>query len=148
MENTDQFTRVWQRVQGAPTPSPVQGMPEWIAREREDAMLYLHLSRQFRGRDSHLLYQMYEQEQIHAACLKGIYKLSNQTLPEVRIGPMPQESPELLLRKCYGREMRCLAAYEARSGHPEYGTVFAKMAQQEQEHCRSILEILGRLGST
>ena len=148
MENEERFARVWQRVQSAPSSSPVQGIPEWIVREREDAMLYLHLSRHFRGRDSALLHQMYEQEQTHWACLKGIYKLSNHTLPEVRVGPIPQESPELLLRRCYGREMRCLAAYEARSGHPEYGSVFAKMALQEQEHCRSILEILGKMGST
>ena len=148
MENADTFTKVWQRVQTPSPPTAVQGMPEWIAREREDAMLYLHLSRQFRGRDSNILYQMYEQEQAHAACLKGIYKLTNHTLPEVRVAALPQEPPELLLRKCYGREMRCLAAYEARAGHPEYGAVFSKLAQQEQEHCRSILEILGRMSNT
>ncbi len=145
MDN-EKFAQVWQRVQ-APA-EPAQGMPELIAREKEDAVIYLHLSRVLRGRDSILLRQMFEQEQAHAACLKGIYRLSNDALPEIRIPNIPKESPEILLRRCYGREMRCLAAYEARAAHPEYGPVFFRMARQEQEHCRNILEILGRLQRT
>lgn len=145
MDN-EKFAQVWQRVQASP--EPAQGMPELIAREKEDAVIYLHLSRMLRGKDSTLLRQMFEQEQAHAACLKGIYRLSNDAMPEIRIPNIPKEAPEILLRRCYGREMRCLAAYEARASHPEYGPVFSRMAQQEQEHCRNILEILGRLQRT
>ena len=50
-----------------------------------------------------------------------------------------------MLRRCYGREMRCLAQYEARANHPEYGPVFARLAEQEREHCRLILELIGNL---
>ena len=59
--------------------------------------------------------------------------------------PVPQESPDRCLRRCYGQEMRCLAQYEARSTDPEYGPVFSRLAAQEREHCRIILELLGRL---
>jgi len=55
------------------------------------------------------------------------------------------EDPAIALRRCYGREMRCLAAYEARSGDSEYGPVFVQMAQQEREHCKNILHLLGKL---
>jgi len=145
MEN-EKFAQVWQRVQTPP--EPAQGMPELIAREKEDAVIYLHLSRVLRGRDSVLLRQMFQQEQTHAACLKGIYRLSNDALPEIRIPNIPKETPEVLLRRCYGREMRCLAAYEARASHPEYGAVFGRLAEQERAHCHNILEILGRLQKT
>ena len=79
------------------------------------------------------------------ACLKGIYTLTAGSAPKVATLPIPQESVETTLRRCYGREMQCLAQYEQRATHPEYGKVFAKLAQQEQEHCRIILEILGSL---
>jgi len=90
MEN-EKFAQVWQRVQTPP--EPAQGMPELIAREKEDAVIYLHLSRVLRGRDSVLLRQMFQQEQTHAACLKGIYRLSNDALPEIRIPNIPKETP-------------------------------------------------------
>ena len=80
------------------------------------------------------------------ACLKGIYTLQGAGRPEVPAPqPMDKTSVTMLLRRCYGREMRCLAQYETRSADPEYGQVFARMAQQEREHCRQILEILGSL---
>ena len=53
--------------------------------------------------------------------------------------------PEALLRRCYGREMQCLAKYEARSSDPEFGVVFARLAEQERRHCHMVLELLGHL---
>lgn len=80
------------------------------------------------------------------ACLKGIYTLQGAGRPDIPSPPPPDKAPvSMLLRRCYGREMRCLAQYEARSSDPEYGQVFARMAQQEREHCRLILELLGSL---
>jgi len=80
------------------------------------------------------------------ACLKGMYTLQGAGRPEIPSPPPVDKAPiGLLLRRCYGREMRCLAQYEARASDPEYGQVFARMAQQEREHCRLILELLGSL---
>ena len=80
------------------------------------------------------------------ACLKGIYTLQGSGRPDIPSPPPLDKTPvSVMLRRCYGREMRCLAQYESRASDPEYGQVFARMAQQEREHCRQILELLGSL---
>lgn len=148
MEHIDPVTaaRVWQRVQGPTQPGdPAQGLAELIAQEWTDAANYLHLSRRLNGRDSAIARRIFEEEQSHTACLKGIYTLITGQRPSVKAVAPEQDDPEALLRRCYGREMRCLAQYEARSGHPEYGPVFARLADQEREHCRLVLQLLGSL---
>ena len=136
--------RVWQRVHPEQD-SPEQGLLALIAQEWADASTYLQLSRKLTGKAATLLRTLFEQEQAHMACLKGIYTLITGTHPKIAALPLPQEAPEQILRRCYGREMQCLAQYEQRSNHPEYGKVFARLAQQEQEHCRILLEIIGSL---
>lgn len=148
MQNVDpaKAARVWQRVQAEnPTVRPEQGLVELIAQEWSDAATYLQLSRRFQGKESAILRRMFEEEQAHTACLKGIYTLITGIHPTVRAVPPPENDPEQILRRCYGREMRCLAHYEQRSGDPEYGHVFSRLADQEREHCRLILELLGNL---
>lgn len=138
--------RVWQRVQGAAAVNPTQGLPGMIAEEWADAALYLALSRRVQGTASAILKKMSQDEQTHMACLKGMYTLQGTGRPDIPAPPPVDKAPVgLLLRRCYGREMRCLAQYEARSADPEYGQVFARIAQQEREHCRQILELLGSL---
>ena len=138
--------RVWQRVQGAAEAAPTQGLQGLIAEEWSDATLYLALSRRVQGPAAATLKKMSQEEQTHMACLKGMYTLQGSGRPDIPAPPPVENAPiGLLLRRCYGREMRCLAQYESRSSHPEYGQVFARMAQQEREHCRLILELLGSL---
>ncbi len=141
--------RVWQRVRGesASPASEENPLPliELIEQEWTDATTYLHLSRQFEGKKSAALRKMAEQEQAHAACLKGIYCLTSGSRPAIRTAPPVRESAEITLRRCYGREMRCLAEYEARASDAQYGSVFQKLAEQEREHCRLVLELLGSL---
>lgn len=145
----EKAARVWQRVRGenmSPVPEPdIQGLLALIAEEWTDATTYLHLSRQYQGKQSATLRKMFEEEQAHAACLKGIYTLTTGTRPVVRTVPPAREPVETTLRRCYGREMRCLAEYEARSADSQYGQVFARLAAQEREHCHLILELLGSL---
>ena len=145
METIDQekAARVWQRVKGEEE-SREKGLLALIAQEWTDAATYLQLSRRVTGKDSAVLRKMYEQEQSHTACLKGIYTLITGTHPTVRALPVSQSDIQSVLRRCYGREMQCLAQYEARSSDPEYGQVFARLAEQEREHCRLLLELLGR----
>ena len=146
METLDpqKAARVWQRVHPENN-TQEQGLLSLIAQEWADATTYLQLSRKLTGKPAMLLRTLFEQEQAHAACLKGIYTLIMGEAPKVAALPIPQDNPETTLRRCYGREMQCLAQYEQRSNHPEYGKVFARLAQQEQEHCRIVLEILGSL---
>lgn len=147
METIDpvKAARVWQRVRQEPDQPREQGLLALIAQEWTDAATYLQLSRQLSGKDSSLLRKMYEQEQAHTACLKGIYTLITGTHPSVRAVGAAHEDPETTLRRCYGREMQCLACYESRTADPEFGQIFARLADQEREHCHLILEILGRL---
>jgi len=138
--------RVWQRVQQQSPPTPTQGLQGLIAEEWSDAAVYLSLSRRVSGNQSAILKKMSQEEQAHMACLKGIYTLQGTGRPEIPSPPpLDKASVNTLLRRCYGREMRCLAQYEARAADPEYGQVFARMAQQEREHCRLLLELLGSL---
>ena len=83
------------------------------------------------------------QEHSHGACLRGIYTLMTGTRPETPIVPVQITGIDATLRSCSGREMRCLAQYEQRAGDREYGIVFEKLALQEQEHCKTLLEIIG-----
>ena len=137
---------VWQRVQGNSTQSrPEEGLLELIFRESEDAEIYLQLSRNFQGKAAQFLRKMYQEEQAHAACLRGIYTLITGKRAGTASPKLNPDTPERILRKCYGREMRCLAQYEQRIHDPEYGQVFSKLADQEREHCRMILELLGGL---
>lgn len=146
MENFDaaKATRVWQRVQGVQPES--QGLPALIAEELEDGATYLQLARRLGGRAGQTLRELSAAEHSHAACLKGIYTLSTGEPINPRIPPLRQEPTDRTLRRCYGREMRCLAQYEARANDPEYGPVFARLAAQEREHCMKVLELIGKLG--
>lgn len=138
--------RVWQRVQGEAAANPTQGLKGLIAEEWADAAIYLSLSKRVQGNAAAILRKMGQEEQAHMACLKGVYTLQGTGRPDVPAPPPVDRAPVgMLLRRCYGREMRCLAQYESRADHPEYGQIFARMAQQEREHCRQILEILGSL---
>ena len=138
--------RVWQRVQGEAAANPTQGLSGMIAEEWADAAIYLSLSRRVQGNAAAVLRKMGQEEQAHLACLKGIYTLQGTGRPDVPPPPPVDRVPiGTMLRRCYGREMRCLAQYESRASHPEYGQIFARMAQQEREHCRQILELLGSL---
>jgi len=142
----EKAARVWNRVQGEPDSQQIaQGLLGLIAEEWTDAATYLLLARQFQGKESAMLRSLAQQEQAHTACLKGIYTLITGSQPTVRSVP-PEKAPiQAILRRCYGREMRCLAEYEARSSDPEYGRVFQGLAEQERHHCHVILEILGNL---
>lgn len=149
METIDRqkAARVWERVTAGPesTRWSVEGLQGLIAQEWADAATYLHLSRRLQGSQSATLRRMFQQEQAHAACLKGICNLITGTTPTVHAPQPSQEPVEAILRRCYGQEMRSLAQYEARSADPEYGQVFARLADQEREHCHLILELLGSL---
>lgn len=148
MDNYDaaKATRVWQRVQGAkPAVPEADGIPALIAGELEDSATYLYLAKRMGQKESQILRRLAEEEQSHGSCLKGIYRLMTGEQSSPVIPPVRQQPAEQILRRCYGKEMRCLAQYEARSADPEYGPVFARLAAQEREHCMTVLELIGRL---
>ncbi len=135
--------RVWKRV----TKEGVEIQPDLQALIEEalaDAAAYLHLSRHFHNPYGQILLQMHRQEQSHAACLKGIYRMRTGTRCSPRLPKPFREKPALTLQRCYDRELRRATQYTAESVDPRFGQSFARMAQQEQEHCRILLELLGK----
>lgn len=147
MSNLDpeKAARVWQRVraQTEQTP-PLQELLAMIAREIQDSTVFLHLSRRAKGSRSAVLRHIAQQERSHAACLKGIYTMLSGSHPTPLPVPVPrEENTETVLRRCYGSQMQAISSYENKSSDPQFGQTFARLAQQEKEHCRLILELLG-----
>ena len=138
--------RVWKRVQGEQSrEQPERNLQGLILGEWMAASTYLMLSRQMGPKEAEILRRMFREEQNHAACLKGMYVLSTGQKPVIRT-PQPSKEPvEATLRRCYSAELQSVAEYEARSGDPEFGHVFARMARQEREHCAYVLELIGSL---
>lgn len=114
--------------------------------EEMTAEAYIQLARQVRGREAAALQQLAREAHAHAACLEGICVLVTGEAPEIKTPAPETGTVGALLRKCYGRAMRALVTYEARREDPEYGPVFARMAARQQDHCRTILELIGSLG--
>ena len=147
MENIDpaKAARVWQRVQGGQNKDPEE-LVSLVVGEQTDAATYLQLSRRFHGKEAVIFRQLYEQELSHTACIKGMYQmLTGKPLPPQAAQPVLGEHILATLRRCYGREMQSLAAFEARMQDPEYGQVFSHLARQEREHCRILLTVIGNL---
>lgn len=136
--------QVWQRVRGAARLSDRE-LTTMISNAWTTGATYLKLSRQFQGKESAMLRQLHSEQLAHVACLKGIYTLITGTRPTIKAAPLPYQDPEAILRRCYGRGMQALADYESKTEDPEYGPVFSRLALREQDHCRSLLELIGNL---
>ena len=120
------------------------GLQELLMGEWEDAAIFLTLANRLEGsRAETLLRRLYTEEQAHADYLKGLCVLRGLQ-PLTRIIPEAHMPPEEILRLCYGRQMRRLAAYEARSRYFPQGE-FTRLALQEREHCQQILELIRKL---
>lgn len=120
-----------------------QDLGRLLLAEESAAETYLALARQMGGRAGGRLQQMAREARSHAACLEGICVLVTGRAPEIR-PPTPEPgTPQAILRRCYGRAMRTLVTYEARREDREYGPVFRRLAAQQQDHCRIILELIG-----
>ena len=138
--------KVWDRVQNAAVPAgDAQSILNLIAEEMLDAASYARLAKRLPPPLAAIARQISQQEQSHISCLKGIYTLITGRKAIVPPPTLSDDPPDILLRRCYGREMRCLAHYEARQTDVQYGHIFRKLALQEQEHCHHILELLGAL---
>ena len=143
--DTEMEDRVWQRVHGEKPPQLEQSLQTLAAAELSEAAACLMLSRQLQGQEKAILRKIYEEDQSHAACLKGIHYFTFDAPLAIRPIPPAPESPIIALRKAYGRKLRALRQYESRFDDPEYGAVYQALACQEREHCRLILELVGNL---
>lgn len=148
METIDpnQAARVWSRVRGETRDDETLTLEQLLKHQWEDAALYLQLAHRSTGREAAQFQRLHQQKQAHCACLKGIYRLLTGDVPRLQKLPPSREPLETTLRRCYQRELESLCAFQQRSQDPTYGHVYTRMAQQTQEHCRIILELIGSMG--
>lgn len=138
--------RVWQRVQGG------QSMPSlgrlnlkpWILAAQENAQAYRSLSQEAAGREAEQLRRLYGESQRCIACLKGICRLRGEKL---KLNPLPpeREGRRSLLESCYRRERGLWQQLEQQAAEPEHGAVFDRLSRQAQEHCVTLMELLGTM---
>ena len=142
--------RVWERVQTAQPEIPVlpqhhkDALQGLIVEEWQEAECYQLLTRQIPAKQD-VLQKLYQQKKAQVSCLKGIYTMVTGHNPQIHAKTPQTEPTERMLRRCYGRQMRCLAQYEARSTDPEYGPIYAKLALLNRNHCHTLLELIGSL---
>lgn len=136
--------QVWQRVTGQ-EPEQLQNMQALAVAELNEAAVYWLLSQQLQGKERSMLRRIFEEDQAHAACLKGIhYFVQDQPLSVRPVLPAP-ETLVIALRKSYARKRNALQAYISRASDSQYGCVFRILAQEEEQHCKTILQIVGHL---
>ena len=138
--------RVWKRVQGEREEEKRDlNLKGLILSAQMASATYQQLSRQLGQREGPVLQRLAREDQGHGACLKGIYTIITDQEPVIKAPPISAGSVNLTLRKCYAGLLKTLQEYEQWSTDPEYGPVFQRLADQEQEHCRLVLELIGRL---
>lgn len=145
--DSEKAARVWQRVQNRETPEPIRKDPGVLIRSAaEQAAYYRNVSRALPGKYGERLRDYARQQQRSGECMKGICRLSGITPALGQPQPVRQEPPLRLLEKCCHGERRLVAEYSARTGDPEWGRVYGKMAAEAAERCCGLLEILGAMG--
>ena len=137
--------RVWQRVRSGSVQETAPELLVLIGEELAEAALFRRLSHHLHRPQNRLLQQISQEDLSHAACLKGIYTLLTAEQPKPMIPVIPRTSPDIHLRRCYGRKLLAASRYEAKANDAEYGSVFSRLALQERTHCRHILELLSSI---
>ena len=141
--NRTQAVNVWERVTAGREQMP--NAEELIMESWENALRLLQLSRRVQGQKGNQLHSLYQTAQQCTDCLKGICLLINGSRPSLGNKPPKQEPVETTLRTIYGSAMRLLAKMESWRENTQYGPVFQRLCQMEQEQCRQILCLLGSI---
>ena len=150
--DTGKAARVWQRVQNEKQAEyagrPTEHLPALIMEQLQLANAYRQLSVRLGGKDGALLIRLAREANAQAVCMKGILALMKGTAPQVASAQQQLSNTDVILRRCYGAELRLLKAYENRCADPEYGPVFDRMAARGREHCCTLMELIGKTGKT
>ena len=145
----DLEARVWQRVQqGKEEPAAPKGtdsLPALILEQLQLSAVYMQLSRHAGGQNGTTFMRLARESRMQAVCLKGIVTLTGGHIPATAAAAVQTSTQDALLRRCYGKELRLLKAYESRCGDTEYGPVFDRMADRSRDHCCALLELIGSL---
>lgn len=140
--------RVWQRVQarGEQENPPVaaDNIKPLILTAQENAVAYRRAAQRAGQRDRDRLMGLYREARQCIACMQGICRVRGEQAKVPPLTPGKEPMPRVL-QKCYHRERRLWEEWERRTGDPEHGVVFGRLAQQARARCATIMEILGNL---
>ena len=145
MERMDKSREVWQRVLNPQPAVPRDGLR---GLRRESAALeaaYRQLSGGLPGKAGEKAGQLYREEMVISACLRGLEVLRGEDTGKLHYPQPGKEPPLRLLRGCYHRTRNCVAEYTARTVDPETGAVFRALADRAQSQCALIAELIGML---
>ena len=138
--------RVWQRVQAAQPPSEPQAeLDGLIAGAQTAKATYLRLAQQGLTAEAPVLKKLAEKKQAQAACLNGMRVLSAGHRHTAPLPPARKEPPMTVLRRCRASEVRALREYELRIADRDHGPVWAELAAEQRQLCRTLLELIGRM---
>ena len=153
----EQVRRIWQRVQSGVAYEPTKtaagkteaewNLRELIVYEMMEKETFLYLAKGLGGKHAAVLRQMAKQAQSNAAILRGMGAMTEGKAPMVRLPKFTALSIGALLRRSYGQTLQLLAEYEKRALDPQFGSVFQKLKEQKQNHCRILLALLGNFSS-
>lgn len=131
--------RVWNRVWAEPEQQR-QESGGFLLMEAQALADYTKQQRQFPE-----MKELAEDIRRHIACLRGIRYLKEGRRPEPIAVKARDELADTALRRCYVQSLKGAAVYAAQAEDPEYGCIYAQLADTKHRHCRILLEILGRL---
>ena len=134
--------RVWNRVWTEPEPA-AEADGHFMMAEVQALADYTSLLRRFPE-----IKPLAEDIRHHIACLRGIRFLKDGSRPKPVSGKPRQETEETTLRRCYAQSLKTAAEYAARSEDPEYGCVYAQLAESKRRHCRILLQVIGNADRT
>ena len=136
--------QVWQRVFAQPQTRPERDDLRMLTLSAmEAAAAYRYLAGSLTGKSRDQARLLWEDEQATVASLRGLHRLSGGGGEKPKTISVSKESPEKVLEKCYHRARRAVTEYTARTVDSEFGTVFRKLAEREEEHCVRIAQLLG-----
>ena len=138
MENWEE-QQVWQRVWAEPR-GGASGLQPLLREAAELAAVYRHLAG--KGHKQAFL-ELQRGEEKAVRCLRGILALSGEKTAPFRVVPTGKEPMEKEMKRCYHRSRRLMAEYAAAAATPETGLVFQQLAEQERQHCLTLIRLLG-----
>ena len=145
MERMDKSREVWQRVLNPQPAVPRDGLRSLRRESAALAAAYRQLSGVLTGKAGEKAGQLYREEMGISACLRGLEVLRGEDTGKLKYPQPAREQPLRLLRSCYHRTRNCMAEYTARTVDPETGAVFRSIADQAQEQCARLAELMGLL---
>ncbi len=150
--DSEQVRKIWQRVQGNQTDIHTSfrensqfDLSGAITRELSCAAMYTLLAKKAPQTIRNQIRRLAAEEHRHAAALRGICAVTEGGCPRIRPNPAENVPVPVLLRRCYGQKIQAISDYEKRVSDPRHGSIFQKLLEQEQNQCRILLQLIGRM---